>query len=329
MKYIVLDMEWNQAHSSRCVDSLPMPLSGEIIQIGAVKIGEDGAVEDTLRLNIKPCYYTKLHSGVRKLTGITAEDLANGLLFPDAAHDLKKWCGEEFTLFIWGFDDIAVLGENMAIWNLDFSWIPPCYNLQFIYCAQTGSEKRQWTLTYAAEVLGITLDIPAHDALNDALYTAALLQKMDIKRGMAEYDPADLLTLDEQFKVVDHIVLSGFATKQEAQASRKVRTIPCPICGERMKYDGFYRQNKSKRVSLPTCSLHGDYFCRIQFLKCENGSYRVLRTLYEADEKAKKYYTEKRDAALAAEEKAKASAKAAARTSVHRRHKKVKESKQA
>ena len=181
MKYIVLDMEWNQAHSSRCVDSLPMPLSGEIIQIGAVKIGEDGAVEDTLRLNIKPCYYTKLHSGVRKLTGITAEDLANGLLFPDAAHDLKKWCGEEFTLFIWGFDDIAVLGENMAIWNLDFSWIPPCYNLQFIYCAQTGSEKRQWTLTYAAEVLGI---IPFVGAAFETDEIRGLVTQMDKRRVM-------------------------------------------------------------------------------------------------------------------------------------------------
>ncbi len=322
MKYIVLDMEWNQAHSSRCVDSLPMPLSGEIIQIGAVKLNENCEIEDTLRLTIKPCYYTKLHSGVRKLTGITAEELENGLLFPDAERQLKTWCEEEFTLFIWGFDDITILGENMAIWHLDFSWIPPCYNLQYIYCAQTGCEKRQWTLTYAADALGIQLDIPAHDALNDAMYTAALLQKLDIVRGMAEYESADLLTLDEQFKVLSHCVIPGFETKQDALASRKVRALPCPVCGERMKYDGFYRQNKSKRVALPACSTHGEFFCRIQFLKCENGSYRLLRTIYEASDKAVAYYTEKRDAAIAAEERA------AARMPVHRRHKKTKESKE-
>lgn len=325
MKYIVLDMEWNQAHSSKCIDDLPMPLSGEIIQIGAVRMNEKGETEDTLRLCVKPCYYTKLHSGVKKLTGITAGELADGLLFPDAARQLRAWCGEDFALFIWGFDDITILGENMAIWNLDFSWIPPCYNLQYIYCAQTGCEKRQWTLTYAAEVLGITLDIPAHDALNDALYTAALLRKMDVVRGMAEYDPADLLTLDEQFRVVDHRVLAGFATKQEALASRKLRTLSCPRCGQHMKYEGFYRQNKSKRVALPSCSVHGAFFCRIQFFKCENGSYRVLKTFYEADERARKYYAEKRDAALAAEERA----KAASRLSVHRRHKKEKEANRA
>ena len=41
MSYIVLDLEWNQAMSSNAsvFNRLPIHLSGEIIQIGAVKLG--------------------------------------------------------------------------------------------------------------------------------------------------------------------------------------------------------------------------------------------------------------------------------------------------
>ena len=41
MSYIVLDLEWNQAMSSNAsvFNRLPIHLSGEIIQIGAVMLG--------------------------------------------------------------------------------------------------------------------------------------------------------------------------------------------------------------------------------------------------------------------------------------------------
>ena len=43
MSYIVLDLEWNQAMSSNAsvFNRLPIHLSGEIIQIGAVKLDDD------------------------------------------------------------------------------------------------------------------------------------------------------------------------------------------------------------------------------------------------------------------------------------------------
>ena len=40
MRYIVLDMEWNQPYAPKCVDRAPFPLIGEIIQIGAVMLEE-------------------------------------------------------------------------------------------------------------------------------------------------------------------------------------------------------------------------------------------------------------------------------------------------
>ena len=46
MNYIVVDLEWNQAMSSKSsvFNKLPIHLRGEIIEIGAVKLNEDLSV---------------------------------------------------------------------------------------------------------------------------------------------------------------------------------------------------------------------------------------------------------------------------------------------
>ena len=41
MEYIVLDLEWNQPYDASMAIKETVHLSGEIIQIGAVKLSED------------------------------------------------------------------------------------------------------------------------------------------------------------------------------------------------------------------------------------------------------------------------------------------------
>jgi inhibitor of KinA sporulation pathway (predicted exonuclease) len=49
----------------------------EIIQIGAVKIGSNGEIEDTFTSYCKPRYNTQLSSYIKELTGITQNDISN------------------------------------------------------------------------------------------------------------------------------------------------------------------------------------------------------------------------------------------------------------
>ena len=71
MQYIVLDMEWNQpwpgSHAAQKI--LPVEIHGEIIQIGAVRLLENGTVADEFQVLARPKYYKKLNSRVSKLTG--------------------------------------------------------------------------------------------------------------------------------------------------------------------------------------------------------------------------------------------------------------------
>lgn len=55
MNYIVFDMEWNQPPAGAKLEyENDCCLSNEIIQIGAVKIGEGKNFEDTFSVNIRP-----------------------------------------------------------------------------------------------------------------------------------------------------------------------------------------------------------------------------------------------------------------------------------
>ena len=55
MQYIILDMEWNQpwpgSHSAK---KLPLPLRGEIVQIGAVRMDAQQNLLDEFQILIRP-----------------------------------------------------------------------------------------------------------------------------------------------------------------------------------------------------------------------------------------------------------------------------------
>ncbi len=136
MNYIILDLEWNQPFSYKHMIRSPLPLYGEIIQIGAVKLDENYHILDTFKILVSPKFYRKIHKDVLKITNITSDDLQYGFGFEIAFKHFKKWCGEDFTFLIWGDSDIDVLKSNLRLYNLDIEWIPPTYNLQIVFDKQ-------------------------------------------------------------------------------------------------------------------------------------------------------------------------------------------------
>ena len=68
MAKIVLDMEWNQPMRSDQTKVLEngSRLVGEIMQIGAVKLSEQGRECSTFKCNIRPKYYRKLSAALQQ-----------------------------------------------------------------------------------------------------------------------------------------------------------------------------------------------------------------------------------------------------------------------
>ena len=186
MQYIVLDLEWNQPVSKQRMIKSPIKLTGEIIQIGAVKVDENMQPIDTFEILVKPTQYHNMNKTVQELTGITNENLTNGIPFKDAVSMFKEWCGTDFAILTWGTQDVYMLENNLTYHNMDIEWIPKVYDAQVIFDDQVTMENRNFSLGYAMYRFDIK-PLKCHDALNDAINTVKVLMNLDFR---ASFDVA-------------------------------------------------------------------------------------------------------------------------------------------
>ena len=97
---------------------------------------------------------------------------------------------EDVAFLTWGFDDIAILQENLALFQLPADWTRRWYNAQMMFNAQTDGSSSQKALKTALAFFQIPPSRPAHDALGDAYHTALICARLDLKRGIQEYEAA-------------------------------------------------------------------------------------------------------------------------------------------
>ena len=305
MDYVVLDMEWNQpwpgSPSSKKV--LPVQIRGEIIQIGAVRVTEDRNVADEFQVLIRPKYYRHLNRRVSKLTGIKESRLKeSGIPFPEAIEQFRQWCGENFIFLTWGFDDITILRENLALFDLDTGWTDRWYNAQMMFNAQTDGSNAQKALKTAMEIFGIEATRPAHDALGDAYHTALICAKLDLSRGITEYEQA-LKSHENGFHgaelpgCIARKVFYDYADKHAALSAMSGEENECPVCGRKMLGSRWFAQPSHRYMDLATCPDHGKFLIRVRLSEQPNGMIRVSRLTYEATSEAAEAYARRAEKA--------------------------------
>lgn len=297
MQYIVLDMEWNQpwpgTYAAKRV--LPVKIRGEIIQIGAVRLTDRQIVGDEFQVLIRPKVYRKLNKKVSSLTGIKDAQLAqSGVPFPQAIEEFRDWCGEDCVFLTWGFDDIGILKENMELYGLDSQWIRRWYNAQMIYNAQTDGAANQKALKTAMYMSGVEPTRPAHDALGDAYHTAVVCSRLDLPRGVEEYEKAmecheNGLCGAEAPGCVSRRVFHGLADKQTALSLLAGEENCCPRCGSPMSCDKWVCRQSHRYMTMAACPQHGAYLIRVRLAQ-EDGGLKASRMIYAGDSHMAKTY---------------------------------------
>lgn len=297
MQYIVLDMEWNQAWPGSYAARRPeIPLHGEIIQIGAVRVSESRQVQDEFQVLIRPKYFRKLNKKVSSLTGIKDADLKeHGVTFPEAVEAFQKWCGEDITFLTWGFDDIRILKENLVLFHLDTKWTERWYNAQLIFNAQTDGATAQKALKTAMELMGIEATRPAHDALGDAYHTALICARLDLAQGIAGYTKAKEKHENgfhgaELPDCIDRRVYKGYADRSAALEAMTGVQNTCPKCSAAMQAQRWLSQPGHRYMTRTTCPNCGGFLVRIRLQNDEDGTMRVSRLVYLENSEAARSY---------------------------------------
>lgn len=291
MKYIAVDFEWNQAQHSKQTKVLDdgKRFSGEIIQVGAVKLSETLEIESVFKSEIKPKIYKKMNSKVSELTGITGEMLENAPGFSDFLTRFIEWCEPDAIFFTWGIDDIRILRQNCSVNGEKSDFFKTWYNLQVFFNMQTDTGTNQKSLASAVEYFNIENTLKAHDALNDAYYTAMIAKRLDIKKGIEEYPGAKCaLCGSDKGKTI----FSGIKSRRAALSNSQICGPHCPVCDEKFsEIAPFVRANRFKYLSFAKCTNHGEFTVKLRLSDSKEPTknvtvYRTVRGCKEGDREA-------------------------------------------
>jgi len=176
----------------------------EIIEIGAAMMDEQFQILDQCRIYVKPQYNT-ITSDITNLTGITNDMVASAKFFKEAMDDFFLWCGgpEEIVIYSWSDSDIKQLRKECQLKQYRLEEMKPLFgrwvDFQKEFGRLLGIEKRI-ALKYALGAINRDFDGHAHDAKDDALNTAYILQLSKNK---------------EEFERVMQPIIEAFRPKKE------------------------------------------------------------------------------------------------------------------
>ena len=296
MHYITLDLEWNQAYAQKALAvqrQLSLRLRGEVIQIGAVKLDERMNICGSYQIIVKPKYFKRLHRHVSELTGITQEQMDHGTPLPEAAERFRKWCGKDYAFLTWGPDDVPMLKENLTAHALDSAWCDRIYDLQRIFNTRTDGLSKQRSLEYAMEYFEIPQNLPAHDALNDAYFTALVAKKLDVPDATKTYSDRNGDYLEENVIGDADAGDDGYVTIEELLDDPCVKEPVCPLCKKSLGKEGKPLHSKGQRYTyLFACPEHGELLLTLKLHRNFNDTWRAKRTVRLSDETAKAAYLE-------------------------------------
>ena len=126
---------------------------------------------------------------------------------------------------------------------------------------------------------GVEASRPAHDALGDAYHTAILCTRLDLVRGMEEYDQA-LEKHENGFHgaelpgCLSRRVYHGFEGREQAMEALAGPENLCPVCQAPMTMGRWISQQDKRYMAMAHCEAHGDFLVRIR-LSTEDDGIRV------------------------------------------------------
>lgn len=288
--FIVFDMEWNQPFPGKEYSFDASKLTGEIIEIGAVKYTyENGAVFKVASFseNVRPQFYTKLHYHVRKLTHKSDSDLMKGILFSQAYTKFKEFCGDDCILTGWGTSDPEMLKLNLNFTGIDNSLKIPFLDLQPVFSRFSGEKGRQRSVEFAVDYYGIGKDDTFHSAAADAEYTALVLKSL-----FEHVKTSELLSIITSSLIDPDVPHEfSFVGQETSDVPSSVATAKdflsfCPLCKKPLEIKIKQFRIRKSAYSLYACPEHGEYFARVRVRKTKASGYMasaVIRFATQAD----------------------------------------------
>jgi inhibitor of KinA sporulation pathway (predicted exonuclease) len=289
--YIVFDLEWNQASGrSESVPGMPF----EIIEIGAVKLDSEFHEIDTFRGVVKPVVYPRIHFRTYEVINIGIDELRKeGMPFRKACGAFLAWCykdGEAPRFCTWGEADTVQLQRNLRYYRMKSPFPYPFlyYDVQKLYSLDTGvGRQKVYPLDEAVAQLGIDSSEQFHRALDDAQYTAKVLQKIDMDRLKA-YVSVDYFHLPPsrddgiylKFPDYSKYVSCAYDCKERMLSDKVVTDMICPRCNRILRKKlRWFTTNGRQHHCIAVCPEHGYVKGKIRIKHTDDDTVFAVKTI--------------------------------------------------
>ena len=143
-------------------------------------------------------------------------------------------------------------------------------------------------LSAAMEQLGMEMDLPAHRALNDAIYTAkvmAVLQR-DVDAASAEaIETLRKFNAEEALAALSDTrsVPTGCTSHDDVLGNERMVAVRCPICGGSTRMTlPWFDTGHGRYMALCECAEHGTSFAQMHFKRLYNNKLVMHQRAYLA-----------------------------------------------
>lgn len=289
MNYIFLDLEWNQPCGKNNAVTKPVPLYGEIVRIGAVKLDDKMTELSRFHCCVVPKYYKQINRTVKMVTGLSTTAITYGKSFALAYSDFRKWLGSDCVILTWGTEDERNLRSNMTINKISDS-LPEFYDLQLMFTTMILENDRQCSLQKALEYYALEQELAAHNALNDAIYAARIGVKMNFIPLLEGYN--DMLRQIELYKSEKYVcTYTNLKSIDKIISNRKIMQCSCPCCGKTMQRKKWLAAGSNMLITCAECPEHGEYFLSVKMKTIPDGSYVATRRTRRLTTGCREFYS--------------------------------------
>lgn len=175
MNYIIFDLEatcWENDFERK-------GRVQEIIEIGALKVNENGKFIHSFESFVKPTEHPQLSDFCRNLTHISQIDINRALPYPEVIQRFIDWIDieQEYLLCSWGMFDQKILSKNCLQFHLDDDWTNEHVNLKWQYAKIKGL-RNPVGLHNALRMEGFEFEGTQHRGIDDARNLAKIFVKL-------------------------------------------------------------------------------------------------------------------------------------------------------
>jgi inhibitor of KinA sporulation pathway (predicted exonuclease) len=179
LQYVVLDCEFNRGN--------------EIIQLSLIKLTPNMEKIDSLDLFIKPKNYNVINTKKEYRKDILQKSNESEITFPIGINIINNWLGNNYKTILcsWSYSDIATIENNILMHNLPKKALKYNYylDIQNFFTEIKDNNYYYPDLKSVLDKEQIPISEPLHNALNDAKYTANILENVYNRQPLliAEY----------------------------------------------------------------------------------------------------------------------------------------------